>query len=148
VSELNDLRRRLRGAGVDVTLDVQGWSYKTTPFSLMTRAPRRIGFAWSHARDPLSALFTTEWVTPDPDARHIVDMNLSLLRPLGITKVRPEFPLPRFEEAQAVVDGQLRSRGIEPGAEFAVLLPSTRGPAKKWPSASFSELAATLVRRL
>jgi lipopolysaccharide heptosyltransferase I len=146
--ELRAVGQRLRRARIDVVLDVQGWSYKTTPFTLMTGAQRRIGFAWSHARDPLSSLFTTERVTPPSTARHVVDMNLSLLQPLGIADLDAEFPFPRFEEAQPVVDAELARRGLGRQAEFAVLLPSTRGVAKKWPSASFGQLAAAVVRQL
>src|SRR5439155_10599733 len=81
-------------------------------------------------------------------ARHIVDQNLSLLGPLGISPAEPEFPLPAFDDMRATTFSELAARGMGERREFAVLLPSTRGRAKQWPPRSFSELAAGVVRRL
>ncbi len=144
--ELRDLSSRLRGLAIDVAIDVQGWAHKTSPFTLLTRAPLRIGFDRAHARDFASPLATNRHVTPPPEARHIVDQNLCLLGPLGVGPAGPaEFPLPAFADADAVAEGWRREHGIGPNHRQVVLLPSTRGEAKRWPAVSFRELGRRLL---
>jgi lipopolysaccharide heptosyltransferase I len=140
------LRQALRRIPIDVAIDPQGWAHKSAPLVLLTRAPVRIGFARSHARDSLSPLATNRHVTPPPDARHVVDQNLCLLRPLGIAEPGPpEFPLPTFAAADARVTLWLQERGIGPTHRLAVLLPSTRGEAKLWPAERFQEVGRRLL---
>lgn len=138
--------RRLVGAlDLDVVLDVQGWTHKTSPIVRFTRAPRRIGFSGAYARQRSSTWFTTIQVTPPAEAVHIVDQNLALLGPLGIRVARAAFPLPRFPEADAAV---ARWRADQRIGEkpLIVLLPSTRGPRKLWPTPSYATLASRIAR--
>jgi ADP-heptose:LPS heptosyltransferase len=145
-AELRDVARRLRAGAIDVAIDVQGWAHKSSPLTLMTRAPVRIGFDRAHARDPISPLATNRHVTPPPQARHIVDQNLCLLEPLGITHAGPaEFPMPLFAEAHARADAWLRVQGITPAQRIVALLPSTRGEAKRWAAESFREIGRRLL---
>ncbi len=143
VGEMRDVRARLRALRLDVTIDVQGWTHKTSPIVAMTRAPVRIGFDRAHARHPWSTWFTTHHVTPPPEAAHIVDQNLALLRPLGIA-ARARFVLPDWPESERRVDEWLAAQGSQ-AAEPIVLLPSTRGRRKFWPAAAYAELARRLA---
>ncbi len=142
--ELATLRRTLRDLQIDVTIDVQGWGHKTSPFVRLTRAPMRVGFDRHYARDPLSTLFTTVHVTPPPTARHVVDLNLALLGPLDITATATRFPLPPFADAESRIATWFRDRAIRT-PRLVALLPSTRGPQKLWPAESFNELARRLL---
>ncbi|HZW76202.1 MAG TPA: glycosyltransferase family 9 protein, partial [Caldimonas sp.] len=143
--ELGALGRRLRELKIDVTIDVQGWGHKTSPFVWLTRAPMRVGFDRPNARDPLSTLFTTVRVTPPPSAKHVVDLNLALLGPLGITDPGfARFPLPAFVEADARIASWFRDRAIRT-LRVVALLPSTRGPQKLWPVESYRELGRRLL---
>lgn len=140
------LRRRLRDASIDVAIDVQGWMHKSTPMTLLTGAPVRIGFARSHARDPWSPFATNRHITPPASARHIVDQNLALLEPIGITHPGPaEFPLPEFRDGQARADAWLRERRVDPSDRLVVILPSTRRASKFWPASSFRELGRRVL---
>lgn len=139
------LRDRLRGLRLDVAIDVQGL-LKSAHFSTLTRAPVRIGFAWSHVRDPLASLFVTHRVSPPPQAVHIVDQNLSLLGPLGIARDEVAFPLPRVPDSDARAHAFLERHGVGRDEPVVALLPGTRGPAKQWPAASFRALAGRLAR--
>ena len=124
---------------------MQGWAHKTSPFVRMTRAPLRVGFDRRYARDPVSTLFTTVQVTPPPSARHVVDLNLALLGPVGITTPgEVDFPLPAWPDADARIAAWLRERAIRT-PRLVALLPSTRGRQKLWPAESFNELARRLL---
>jgi heptosyltransferase-1 len=145
-AELRAIASRLREARIDVALDVQGWFHKTSPFLLLTRAPVRIGFSRSHARDAFSPLATNRHVTPPSDARHIVDQNRCLLEPLGIVPAEaPEFPLPAFGGGDARAEAWLADRGLATGVRLVAMLPSTRGAAKHWPAESFREIGRRLL---
>jgi ADP-heptose:LPS heptosyltransferase len=113
---------------------------------LLTRAPVRIGFDRAHARDAVSPLVTNRHVTPPPGARHIVEQNLTLLGPLGISATEPpEFPLPAFADAEVRAAAWREAHGLTLDRRIVVLLPSTRGEAKRWPAASYRELGRRLL---
>ena len=144
--EIGNLSRRLRAAAIDVAIDVQGWAHKTSPLTLLTRAPVRIGFDRRHSRDGISPLATNRHVTPPPGARHVVDQNLCLLGPLGLTDTGPaEFPFPSFPDARERADAWRRAHGVTPDHRLVVLFPSTRGERKRWPAESFRALGRRLL---
>jgi ADP-heptose:LPS heptosyltransferase len=149
--ELRSFRARLHALAIDVTIDLQGWTHKTSPIVAATRAPMRIGFSRSHARRPGSTLFTTHRVTPPASAAHIVDQNLALLGPLGIRAERVRFVFPDWPDAEGRVEqwfGEHATSGTAEGMLHSlrpiVLLPSTRGHRKFWPAPAY----AALVERL
>lgn len=144
--EVGALRRQLLDLKIDVAIDVQGWTHKTSPLVWLTHAPLRVGFDWEYARHPLSTLFTTVHVTPPPAAAHVVDQNLALLGPLGISAPgEPEFPLPAFAEAEERIAAWLREHDGSLARRRIALLPATRGAAKHWPAESYHELATRLL---
>jgi ADP-heptose:LPS heptosyltransferase len=84
-------------------------------------------------------------VTPPPGTKHVVDLNLSLLGPVGIAAPGPaQFPLPLWPDADARIAAWLRERAIRT-PRLVALLPSTRGPQKLWPAESFTELGRRLL---
>ncbi|MEE8282609.1 MAG: lipopolysaccharide heptosyltransferase I [candidate division NC10 bacterium] len=143
--ELKELNDRLRALRLDVAIDVQGL-LKSAIFTLLTHAPVRIGFGRRYAREPLSSLFTNHRVTPPPDAVHMVEWNLSLLKPLGIPVPEIAFPLPHVPEDEARASDLLQEHGVTPQDRVVTLIPATRRLPKQWPPASFRELAESLVR--
>jgi lipopolysaccharide heptosyltransferase I len=146
LGELAELRRALRRMEIDVAIDVQGWAHKTSPLTLLTRAPVRIGFDRRFSRDPISPLATNRHVAPPPTARHIVDQNLCLLGPLGIPPpAAPEFPLPAFEAAAGRAAAWRQANGIGADDRLAIVLPSTRGEPKRWPADRYREIARRLL---
>lgn len=144
--ELRILGRRLRSLRLDVAIDPQGL-LKSTIFTVLTRAPVRIGFGWHHAREPLSSLFTTHRVSPPPEAVHLVEKQLSLLQPLGIQPREVTFPLPTVPEAEEKAAAILQEHQVSPQDRLVVLIPATRRPAKQWPAANFRLLAERLAER-
>lgn len=144
LSEIAAFRTTLRSLRLDAALDVQGWGHKTSPIIALTRAPIRIGFSRTHARDVLSPFFTTIHVTPPPQAAHVVDQNLALLTPLGIESPPAEFVLPAWPDAAERVSAWMTAHRLQPHA-FVALLPSTRGSKKLWPASGYAELARSLT---
>lgn len=144
VTEVRAFQTSLRSFRIDAALDIQGWGHKTSPIVWLTRAPTRIGFSRAYARDALSPLFTTIHITPPPQARHIVDQNLALLRPLGIESPAAEFVLPPWPDAEQRVSAWMTANRLRPRA-FIALLPSTRGRKKLWPASRYAELARALT---
>lgn len=144
LTEVRAFQRSLRSFRIDAVLDIQGWGHKTSPIVWLTRAPTRIGFSRAYARDLLSPLFTTIHITPPPQARHVVDQNLALLRPLGIESPAAEFVLPPWPDAARRVSSWMEANRLRPRA-FIALLPSTRGRKKLWPASGYAEVARALT---
>lgn len=109
---------------------------------------RRVGYAREGRRillnDPLPIKKGRRGYVPSP----VIDYYLALAHHLGAE--REPYPLELFtskdDEAQA--DATLKRLGIVAGERYAVLNPGAAfGPAKRWPSAYFSDLARRLVDR-
>jgi len=141
---LRELLQRLRGARFDVAVDLQGLA-KSGVVTAATGAPLRIGFAAGFQRERLNALFTNRRVAPPPSARHVVEQNLALLEPLGVTPRRVVFRLPCREAAEGRVDEFFAAAGLKPHARLVVLNPGAGQAAKRWPVERFAELAARLT---
>ena len=139
--------RKLRASKYDVALDLQGL-IKSALLARSAGAGRVIGFSSSYAREGLARLFYTEAFDPGRgglyapgETRHVVDINLSLLEPLGITAATAEFPIETVDSASA------RTAAERTGGRYALLNPGAAWPNKRWPPARFAALAAELRRR-
>lgn len=137
----------VRRSGYDVAIDLQGL-LKSAMLARSSGAGRVIGFATSYLRERLARLFYTDAYDPgcrgiyDPnETRHVVDMNLLLLKPLGIDVAKPEFPIE--DVASAVATGVFQ----QTGGRYALLNPCAQWPNKRWPAARFGRLAAGLRER-
>jgi heptosyltransferase I len=144
---LVDAIRELRRNGYDVAIDLQGL-IKSALLARASGATRVVGFSSSYARERLARLFYTE--THDPgrgglynpeETRHVVEMNLGLLEPLGVTPGRPEFPI---EDVDSNVARWAKSHT---GGVYALLNPGAAWPNKRWPPDRFAALAAELRNR-
>jgi lipopolysaccharide heptosyltransferase I len=139
--------RELRSNRYDVAIDLQGL-IKSALLSRASGAPRVIGFSSSYARERFARVFYTE--THDPgrgglynpaETRHVVEMNLGLLEPLGVTPGRPEFPIDDVDSNVA------RWALAHTGGAYALLNPGAAWPNKRWPPDRFAALAAELRNR-
>ncbi len=133
------LRRRLRDLHFDVAVEAQGLT-KAAILAWLSGAPRRIGFGVPWGRE-LSRWFNTETVdTPGP---HIVERNLQLLRPLGITSPTARFLVPEDPANRQTADAIVREAGIASG--FAIVNAGAGWPSKLWPAERFSAVAIHLA---
>jgi heptosyltransferase-1 len=137
----------LRRARYDVAIDMQGL-IKSAVLARASGASRVIGFAASYVRERLARIFYTEAYDPGSrgvrdrrETRHIVDVNLGLLTPLGLTVAAPEFPIEVVKSAAADAVAE------QTGARYALLNPGAAWPNKRWPPARFGAVAQALRER-
>jgi heptosyltransferase-1 len=139
--------RELRRSRYDVAIDLQGL-VKSAALARSSGARRVVGFASSYLRERLARPLYTEVYDPgcdgiyDPrETRHVVEINLGLLKPLGISGVVPEFPI---EQRDSAVAREVRDRT---GGRYALLNPGAQWPNKRWPPSRLGRVAAVLRER-
>jgi ADP-heptose:LPS heptosyltransferase len=139
--------RELRRDRHDVTIDLQGLM-KSALIARLSGASRVVGFSKKYLREPLARFFYTD--THDPggegiyapsEKRHVVDINLGVVRALGIDPGPPEFPFAHVTSQVA------REMGERTGGRYALLNPGAAWPNKRWPASSLAALAAALRER-
>ena len=136
------LRRALRAHRIDCAFDPQSLA-KSALAARLSAAPRRIAFASPLGREGAPYLATDRVV---PTKRHVVDRQLELLRPLGLSPGAPSFRLPRYESACERIDAWLDAARIE--SPFIVCNPSAAWPTKRWPADRYAEVARRLAPQL
>jgi lipopolysaccharide heptosyltransferase I len=144
VASARQAAAELKAARYDVALDFQGL-WKSALWARFSGATRTLGYAGPWRREPLSRVLLQETMAEVPDAPHVIDKNLGLLRALGIDAVGSrEFPLPRSAAAEDYVRAGLARLELGP---FVLLCPGGGWVSKLWPPASFGALAASLKSR-
>lgn len=138
IREFFDCGRRLRENNYKCVVDAQGL-YKSALLARISRAPNRVGFSFSFARERSSTLFYTQRVKPK--SRHIIDQNLELALEAGATRHPARFPLHVPSDSQSIVDQFLRGTNIE---KYAVLSPGAGWLSKCWPAERYGELSKRL----
>jgi lipopolysaccharide heptosyltransferase I len=136
-----DLRRRLRALKFDVAIDLQGLT-KSAVAARLSGAPRRIGFDGRDGRE-LSRWLNNDLVTPTQT--HVIDRNLQLLAPLGITN-----PVVRFDLHDTPADARTAHEIVAArrlSDRFAVINPGAGWPSKLWPAERFGAVARFLGNR-
>jgi heptosyltransferase-1 len=135
--------RRLRASPFDLAIDFQGL-LKSALIARLSGAPRRVGFARAHLREPASRFLLTK--TVDVPARsHVIRKNMALaagalgLRlPAGADEF--EFPVAVSREHEREADALVQNVG----QRFAILNPGGGWPTKLWDAARFGALADSL----
>ncbi len=125
--------RELRRRRYDVAIDLQGL-LKSAIVARLSGAPRVLGFNRKYARESLASAFYTDVHDPGGEGmyagseiRHVVDINLGLLAPLGIAAGRPAFPITIPDSAVA------RQMRKHTDGRYALLNPGAAWPNKRWP---------------
>ncbi len=131
---------RLRAGGYACAIDFQAL-YKSALLGFLSRAPRRVGFDRSYARESGAALFYNERV--HPSGRHKVEHNLALVERAGARRNAARFPLCVPARAQAEIDRRLAANGL---AEFFVVSPGGGWRSKCWPPERYGELCRELAQ--
>ena len=135
------VRSALRASSFDLALDFQGL-WKSAMWARLSGAHRVLGFERAARREPSSALLMSERAPLPAGARHVIDKNLALLRPLGIDALGlREFPLPDLRSEERRVEDELRALGVD---RFLILNPGGGWASKLWPAEAFGELARRL----
>jgi heptosyltransferase-1 len=137
----------IRRERYDVVLDLQGL-IKSAVIARLSGARRVIGFASRYLREPLARFCYSEIHDPGgagiyavSERRHVIEINLGLLEPLGIKTTTPEFPL-------RAVDSAARDEMMHAtGGHYALLNPGAAWPNKRWPPSRLAAVAAALRQR-
>jgi lipopolysaccharide heptosyltransferase I len=138
--EIWRLRRQLRAARFDITIDLQCLT-KSAVAAWLSGAPRRIGKAGEHGRE-LSRWFHNQLV--EVGGTHVIEHYLDLLRPLGIDSPNVRFDLPERAADARAADAFLRSAGLS-GGRFAIVNPGAGWQSKQWPAERYGDLARRLT---
>lgn len=80
-------------------------------------------------------------------ARHEIEYNCELLRPLGITPpTDPVLELPLADQARSRIGHRLRAAEVAPSDALIAIHPWSSNPHKRWPIDRFGQLMAAIVR--
>lgn len=143
-SAARETLRGLRRDPCDVAVDLQGL-WKSAAWARLSGARRLVGRAAPERKEALSAILLSEVVPVPPAARHVVDLNLAVLRAVGLDVLGlRSFPLPRPAAERTSVELRLAERGL---VDFAVLNPGGGWASKLWPAERFARTAAGLRDR-
>lgn len=135
--------RSIRKIRPDVAIDFQGL-LKSAVIARLSGAPKRIGFAAEHLREPASRFFYSEVVRVDPSL-HVARKNLCLLESFGVSEASPlEFPIAIGQETRDWAGRQIESLG---GRKFAIVNPGGGWSTKLWEPARFAQVADWLWER-
>jgi heptosyltransferase I len=149
VKAVQTFRKELAAVKYDTSIDLQGLT-KSGLVSWWSGAKKRIGFRGEDSRE-LNLLFNSERVTPPDEALHVVEKNLSLLKPLGIDLPhKPEWSMPAYEEEAAALRPFLTECGvIHDGAlrDFCIVNPGATWLTKRWPPESFGIVSKGLIQQ-
>lgn len=135
-----DLRRRLLAFRPEVTVDLQGLA-KSAVAARLSGCRQRIGFGDEKGRE-LSTWLNNRRVRTS--SRHIIDMNLELLRPLGIESPTVRFAVPEAAADRDAAETLIAQAGLSGG--FAVVNPGAGWPSKLWPAGRYAAVASHLGR--
>ena len=136
-----DVTKRLRQGRYDVAIDLQGL-LKSAVLARASGAARVLGFSIWHLREKTARPFYTETDPgmPRVHAGHVIQKNLQLLRPLGVTSDRIAFPLAHVHSA--ALDQMRQTLGGE--RPFALINPGAEWPNKRRPAERFGHVAEFL----
>ena len=148
---LSAFRKELGAVGYDSAVDLQGLA-KSGLVSWWSGAKQRIGFKGADSRE-LNRVFTTARIEPPEEAVHVVEKNLSLLKPLGVDlPSKPEWVMPAYDAEKLALQPFLKECGLldECGhvRDFAIINPGATWFTKRWPPELFGEVAKGLREKL
>ena len=136
--------KELRRTRYDATIDMQGL-IKSALIARSSGASRVVGFSARYLREPLARVLYTDVYDPGgggmyatSETRHVVQINLGLLGPLGVKPAAPEFPI---EPVESTAAREMRDRSH---GRYALLNPGAAWPNTRWPAARCAELANRL----
>jgi heptosyltransferase II len=139
LAEQRELAQRLRANHYGLALIMpRTWKAALAPF--LAGIPHRVGFV-GEARFGL----VNEWRWGERRLPRMVDRCAMLALPQG-APLPAEWPLPELVVPAAEVDAWREHLGIA-GRPAVALCPGAVGPSKRWPAATYGEVARTLTAR-
>src|SRR5262249_60350906 len=118
---------------------------KSAVIARLSGAGKVVGFNGKYSRESMARAFYTDVHDPGGDGmyapsetRHVVDINLGMLKAIGIDPGRPEFPLADVDSALAA------SMAEATGGSDVLLNPGAAWPNKRWPAPRLGARAVSL----
>lgn len=147
LNHLKNLRttaEKIKESGFDIGLLMTN-SFASALLFYLAGIPQR----WGYRRDGRGLLLSKGVLWKEPlVASHHVHYYLGLLESLGLQTVSPEIRLSLTAEETAQARKELAALDIDLKKPLVILNPGAAyGPAKRWPSARFAELAGMLQSR-
>jgi heptosyltransferase-1 len=139
--EILNLRRQLRELRFDVAIDPQSLT-KSSFAAFLSGARDRIGFAKPRGRE-LSVWLNSQLIVQT--ATHLVDAQLQLLAPLGVTEPRVRFAVPRDEAAELAMHAALQTLHL--GCPFAAINVGAGWDSRLWPTQQYGRVAKHLAEK-
>jgi lipopolysaccharide heptosyltransferase I len=131
----------LRAEGFDLAIDLQGL-FRSAAIGWLTGSSLLVGFANGREGSPW---FYSRRVSVPQSEMHAVDRYLLVAKALGaVESGRPEFSFRIPQADHDEVDRLLKRSGVMPGTSWIAMNVSARWPTKRWPAASFAEVADRL----
>src|SRR5690606_18327679 len=134
---LRAFTRDLRARGYDLVIDLQGL-FRSGWLTWKTGCPVRVGFA--NAREG-AWLFYTHRIHPGTAEQHAIERYLKLAQAVGTPTEPVEYVFPTDDADRRAVAQMLGN-----DQPYAVLIPGTNWPTKRWPIEHFDALGAALRR--
>ncbi len=131
------LLSRLRSRRFEAVIDVQSLT-KSAIWGWLSGATTRIGFPAPVGRE-LAPWLNNVPVPQTPEIKHVVDLNMSLLGPLGVAPTMVRFDLPVCEHARLKVSKWLAE--ASPDRPPVLISPGAGWETKRWPAERFGALA-------
>jgi heptosyltransferase I len=131
----------LRAERFDLVVDLQGL-FRSAAIGWLSGSPLLVGFENGREGSPW---FYSRRVPVSQSEMHAVDRYLLVAKALGV--LEPGIPEFRFRIPQTdyeEVDRLLIRSGVTPGTSWVAMNVSARWPTKRWPAASFAEVADRL----
>jgi heptosyltransferase II len=137
-AEQRALAARLRREGYGSALILpRTWKAALAPF--LAGIPERTGWFGEWRYGLVNDMRFGERALP-----RMVDRCAALALPRGATAL-PDWPLPELRVPAAEIAGFRERLGLAAGGRIVALAPGAVGPAKRWPAASYADLARRLI---
>ncbi len=147
-SELRRTFDLLNSPGADVAIDAQGL-IKSGVISWASGARMRIGFEQRACREGLNVVFTTHRARAIEGPHHVIEKNLSLLGPLGVSRPLDgeiRFPLPERAGEGEEAESWLRREGLLSGHPLLIMHPGAGWETKRWEAGRYAALGDAWAR--
>lgn len=139
--EVLRIRQQLRALEFDIALDPQSLT-KSSLVAWLSGASQRIGFAKPRGRELSLWLNSQRMIATEA---HLVDAQLQLLEPLGITQPRVRFAVPRDELAESTMNTALQALHL--GCPFATINVGAGWDSRLWPPQNYGRVAKHVAQR-
>lgn len=140
--EVFSFLKKCRSHRPDIAIDIQGLM-KSALIAWLSGARVRIGFTGRLCKERAAALLYNKRIDASK-FKHVVDMNLALLEPLGVRDTEPEFHLHIEDETKSKAKRFVEKLGGKP----VVINPGATWKTKEWGAENYASVAGWIAKEL